>query len=144
MFYLRVVYYQNLERAKHVFGQSKTFCFGDVNSTNQKKTLMLKLWKIRYLMFNSQTAERLIYQEFLHKITNLEEASFMTKKKIPIISNVGQLSQQANYWIVYVCVCGCVKMATISPCRTECCRKAITILKKKELKFFCLYLSKLL
>ena len=41
---------------------------------------MLKLWEIKCLMFNSQTAEQLIYQEFLHKITNLQEPSFMTKK----------------------------------------------------------------
>lgn len=52
---------------------------------------MLKLWEIKYLMLNSQTAEQLICQEFLHKITNFPEPSFMTKKRIPIISNVGQL-----------------------------------------------------
>ena len=26
-------------------------------------------------------------------------------KKMPIISNVGQLNQQTNYWGVCVCVC---------------------------------------
>lgn len=93
-FYLRLVYYQNLERAKHVFGQSNTFFFGDVNTTNQKRPFMLKLWEIKYVMFNSQTAEQLICQEFLHKITNSPGPSFMTKRKKnthTIISNVGQL-----------------------------------------------------
>ena len=128
---------------------------------------MLKLWEIKYLMFNSQTAEQLIYQKFLHKITNLQEPSFMTKKIYLLFQG---LVNSTNKLIIGVCVCVCVcererererermcvwesvcvcvrervcvcvKLPTISPWRTEHCRKAFAILKKK--KFFLLILEK--
>ena len=66
---------------------------------------MLKLWEIKYLMFNSQTAEQLIYQKFLHKITNLQEPSFMTKKKYLLFQG---LVNSTNKLIIGVCVCVCV------------------------------------
>lgn len=59
---------------------------------------MLKLWEMKYLMFNSETAGKLICQEFLQRITNLQAPSFMSEKMY-LLFQVSVRSANTNYGI---------------------------------------------